>query len=117
MVTGGLNGQDDVQTNSEIILPGGQSCSFLMDIPAPGRHTHTQSGYTVCGGDFTEFTCHSFKAGEWRLSHNLSGRREDHVSWISPSGVILMGPVFTTEKLSNTSTTTETSFNLVNVSM
>ena len=121
-MTGGRNDDDDVQTKSEIILPGGQSCSFLKDIPSPGRQDHTLSGYTVCGGrqsfgnlqESIENTCHSFKAGKWELTHNLAESRFLHVSWNSPSGVILMGPGYTTEKLSNTSNTTEPSFNLVN---
>ena len=111
----GLSGDDDSQHTAEVWLPGDQSCQ-LPRLPAPGRAGHTQSSFTSCGGETTETSCLTFD-GEWEQSHSLSEPRDEHVSWQSPAGILLMGGAgygsrTTTELLSATTNTTTSGFSL-----
>ena len=46
----------------------------------------------ICGGGYyTRTTCISFTSGQWVTSHALTGRRDDHTSWSTEAGIILMG--------------------------
>ena len=60
--------------------------------------------------------CHTFTAGEWEQSHILAMRRDKHLSWQSPNGILLLGgepPAGQkSELLSTSSDTTTISFDL-----
>ena len=101
-----LTGGDGADTSVEVILSDSSICS-LPPLP-DGRRLHSQSGLTVCGGESSSQTCSSFRNGEWTISHNLIEERIRHVSWSSPSGIILLGGLkseWTTELLTSTSST------------
>ena len=94
-------------------LPGDRSCQ-LPRLPAPGRAGHTQSSYTACGGLDTGYSCDTFD-GEWEQSHFLFEGREEHVSWQSPAGILLMGGWYSdtsTELLSTSTDSTTPDFSL-----
>ena len=101
LVTGGVSEDNDadVQQSAEVILPDGWSCT-MPDLLQPGRLDHTQAGYTVCGGDDTRTSCHTFTAGQWEQSHTLKQERWEHVSWQSPRGTVLMGGIHTASRQS-----------------
>ena len=87
----------EVLSSSGVLLP----CSVP---PLPDeRYEHTQDGLVACGGnsDATITTCVTLTGGGWQQSHQLRQRREDHSSWRSPAGLLLMGGY------SNSSTSTE----------
>ena len=63
-----------------------------------GRKSHTQTGYTACGGyrrwDENEVaTCSAFISGEWKVTNTLDTARHSHISWLSPLGIVLIGGV------------------------
>ena len=99
-----------------VLLP----CS-VPSLPAPRWH-HTQDGEVACGGAgggggdaATQTNCISLTASGWITSHELQQRRHRHVSWRSPAGLLLMGgyySIWTTELLSNTSSSSSPSFDL-----
>ena len=102
----------------EVILEDGSTCT-LPDLPSPGRTGHSANGLTLCGapgGWDTAATCSTF-TGQWETSHQLGVPRFGHVSWDSPSGIIIMGgrdseAEMTTETLSPNSSTTTPAFPL-----
>ena len=118
------DGNIDIITSVEVILPSGRSCR-LPSLPEP-RSGHTQSGLTACGGwggilvqNTTWHTCVTFAAGVWNISHTLSKTRWFHLAWQSPSGILLMGgdpgpDSQSSELLSSTSSTTSPSFYIKN---
>ena len=116
LVTGGRSPDGDGQHTAEVWLPGDRSC-LLPRLPAPGRSTHTQSSLTACGGiTDTSTSCLTFSGG-WEQSHHLTEERENHVSWQSPAGTLLMGgwkynSRRSSELLSNTTNTTTPGFSL-----
>ena len=65
------------------------------------RSDHTQDGEVACGGSGGPSTCVSLTASGWTTSHQLQQSWYDHVSWRSPDGLLLMGPI-TTELLTDT---------------
>ena len=107
--------------SAEVILENGRTCTMTPDLPPPGRYQHTATGLTVCGGwadgdEETGTTCSTF-TGQWETSHQLGVPRYGHVSWDSPSGIILLGGFVseafqTTETLSHNSSTTSSAFQL-----
>ena len=122
------DGNIDIITSVEVILPSGRSCC-LPSLPEP-RSGHTQSGLTACGGwggilvqQTTWHTCVTFAAGVWKRSHTLSETRWFHWAWQSPAGILLMGgnnetPEHqTSELLSATTSTTSPGFNFPNEKM
>ena len=117
------DGNIDIITSVEVILPSGRSCR-LPSLPEP-RSGHTQSGLTACGGwggllvqNTTWHTCVTFAAGVWKRSHTLSKRRWGHVAWQSPVGILLMGGTEqTSELLSATTSTTSPGFNFAKETM
>ena len=69
---------------------GSSNCS-LPDLPGRRRY-HTQTGLEICGGQFNPNSCLSLtSAGVWEVTRNLSQPRVKHSSWMSPSGLVLMG--------------------------
>ena len=113
-MTGGFGAEE----SAEVILEDGTTCT-LPDLPPPGRALHSATGLTQCGGDGdddTRTTCSTF-TGQWETSHQLGVPRWMHMSWESPSGIILLGGGVgdteqTTEILSQNSSTTTPSFQL-----
>ena len=49
LLTGGTNNDDEASYIAEVILPSGWTCR-LPRLPHPGRHDHSQSSLTACGG-------------------------------------------------------------------
>ena len=108
IVTGGFNyggPNDGVQDWVELIREDGSTCE-LPPLPA-GRHSHTQSGLTTCGGEGGSFdNCITFSNGQWVTSPPLSHGQEGHVAWSShPDGPLFLGPGSTAQFLYNASAT------------
>ena len=114
-MTGGFGAEE----SAEVILEDGSTCTMTPDLPPPGRYWHSATGLTLCGGEGdedTRTTCSTF-TGQWETSHQMGVPRYSHVSWDSPSGIILLGGLDTeadqtTETLSHNSSTTSPSFQL-----
>ena len=109
--------QCTVSATVELIREDGTTCT-LPSLPQ-GRYRHTQAGLVACGGSGTDTSCVTFSAGTWTTSHTLAVSRNNHVSWSSyPGGVLLLGGYSysgakrSTELLSSTSSTTTTKFGL-----
>ena len=99
LITGGKVGP--YLRSAEIYLPSdNSSCTLLPALPY-GRAWHTQDGPWACGGIGTEKSCDKWSQESWTRSHNLSVRRDYHVSWATASGVYLMGGIYS--ESSNTS--------------
>ena len=118
--SGGQNGR--WLTSVEVVSLDGTSlpCTpTLPQLPAI-RIRHTQDGNTICGGVdngwSTGTSCVILSGDEgWVQSHTLKYRRRRHSSWMSPSGILLMGGdwnVTSTELLSSTDSTTMNRFTL-----
>ena len=112
-MTGGFGAEE----SAEVILEDGSTCT-LPDLPPPGRRVHSATGLTLCGGvhEDTWTTCSTF-TGQWETSHQLGVPRWHHVSWDSPSGIVIIGgtnseAAQTTETLSPNSSSTTPSFQL-----
>ena len=77
----------------EVLNPTtGQSC-LLPSLPDKRKY-HTSAGLEICGGMYTTTSCISFSSsGEWVASHTLLEKREDHVSWDTEEGTIIIGGV------------------------
>ena len=91
LVTGG----QDTGTSAEILHINGTRICDLPPIPMSHyKSMHTQSGLTACGGfdsETEERTCITFQSGTWTtLTENLLYDRDDHSSWVTPSGDILL---------------------------
>ena len=116
-----MTGGCGAEKSAEVILEDGSTCTLTPDLPPPGRYQHSATGLTLCGGwddgdEGTGTTCSTF-TGQWETSHQLGVTRWRHVSWDSPSGIILLGGGLgdseqTTETLSPNSSTTSPSFQL-----
>ena len=114
-----MTGGNGAEESAEVILEDGSTCTMTPDLPPPGRRVHSATGLTLCGGvgdEDTPTTCSTF-TGQWETSHQLGVPRWNHVSWDSPSGIILLGgwgteAWQTTETLSPNSSTTTPSFQL-----
>ena len=114
IVTGG--GGIDAGSSVEIILSNGSLCT-LPSLPG-ARNRHSQSGLTACGGQYSQAqdTCTTFSSGAWATSHNLNPFRKHHVSWNSPSGLMLLGgasSMQTTSLLSSTTSSVSDQFELL----
>ena len=113
-----MSGGYGAEESAEVILEDGSTCT-LPDLPPPGRREHSATGLTLCGGvgdEDTPTTCSTF-TGQWETSHQLGVPRWMHVSWDSPSGILIIGGGHgvtkqTTEILSHNSSTTSPSFQL-----
>ena len=114
-MTGGYGAEE----SAEVILEDGSTC-ILPNLPPPGRALHSATGLTLCGGasedEDTKTTCSTF-TGQWETSHQLGVPRWGHVSWDSPSGIVIIGGLGseayqTTETLSHNSSNTSPAFPL-----
>ena len=117
MITGGQLDGGAGTTSVEVILSNGNLCT-LPPLPE-ARQKHSQSGLTACGGNGfppAVDTCTTFSNGVWATSHNLDPRRRYHVSWNSPSGLMLLGgasSMQTTSLLSSTTSSVSDQFELL----
>ena len=87
-MTGGLG----TETSAEVLFTNGSSICELPPMPQ-SKFYHTQSGLTACGGSGSDNhrNCIKFEDGSWTtLTDNLVEKREDHSSWVSPDGDILL---------------------------
>ena len=115
IITGGGGGSAGI-TSVEVILSNSTLCT-LPPLPE-GRYRHSQSGLTACGGHGSPArgTCTTLSNGVWATSHSLDPRRKNHVSWNSPSGLMLFGGHYsmkTTALLSTTSSSSSAQFDLL----
>jgi len=82
-----------VGNSVEVYIPStGQHCQ-LPDLPGDPRDGHTMEEMTVCGGFVTSTgtSCLTLIDGTWQTTTTLLEERDEHSSWASPSGVILLG--------------------------
>jgi len=104
-----ITGGEGTEHTTEIFVPStNTSCNFVRMPTA--RDEHSQDGFQVCGGDHASGTCDTWipETGLWTKSQSLRYTRENHHSWVSEDGVILLGgssSPTTTEMLSNGSST------------
>ena len=87
-----MTGGEGTSTSAEVLFTNGSSICELPAMPQ-SKNTHTQSGLAACGGydSGTERSCIKFEDGSWTtLTDNLVERRDDHSSWVSPDGDILL---------------------------
>ena len=107
-------------TSVEVVSLDGTSLPCTPTLPQlpTVRDGHTQDGNTICGGvgSVVRVSCLTLSGDEgWVESHTLKYRRRRHSSWMSPSGILLMGGdwnVTSTELLSSTDSTTMNRFTL-----
>ena len=91
IITGGCPGCTfSFDRSVELLRENGSYWCSLPDM-TDDRFRHTQSGLITCGGLYTGKTCLSFTDGQWITSHQLQYDRNDHSSWMSQHGVVLMG--------------------------
>ena len=100
-------------TSVEVLSPSGVPLPCSVPPLPDERYEHTQDGLVACGGNnaATFTTCVTLTGGGWPESHQLRQRREDHSSWRSPAGLLLMGGT-STEIPSATDSSTTSSFTL-----
>ena len=117
MVTGGWYGTG--LASVEVLSGAGTPISCTIPpLPTARRH-HTHDGLLSCGGSGTDTlrSCAKFSAlaGGWVVSHNLMESREEHSSWQSPAGLVLIGGSYsptTTELLSSSDSSSSSNFTL-----
>ena len=118
LITGGWDSYTDL-TSVEVFSPSGARlpCS-VAPLPA-SRQDHTQDGAVACGGwdgnTATYTSCVTLTGEGWQESHQLQEKRDDHSSWRSPAGLLLMGGAYSytsTEILSATDSSSTSSFTL-----
>ena len=100
-------------TSVELLNSDGSLNCSLPNLPAV-RYDQTQNGLISCGGGGSSSagrTCVTFREGTWIETHNLANHRQEHTSWFSPEGVLLMGKDATSELLTDDGNTIP-SFNL-----
>ena len=98
LITGGFNGSYDNGSHlnsAEIFNPVTNTSCSLPQLPE-ARYFHSQDGGLVCGGGNStsnQRTCVKWSpaSGTWTLSHILRQQRRDHMSWVTASGVYLIG--------------------------
>ena len=91
-------GNGSAKRIAEIYNPITKTSCSLPNLPE-WRHRHTQDGNLLCGGggsSTTINTCVKWSpgSGTWDQSHTLRGKRADHLSWPTASGVYLIGSVY-----------------------
>ena len=104
LITGGW--ADAGLMSAEIFNPVTIASCSLPQLPE-GRYGHSENEGLICGGTFdgdTQKTCVKWSpnSGTWKQSDNLRHRRAGHVSWVTASGVYLIGgsySLLTSEKM------------------
>jgi len=76
----------------ELFIPStGDSCLFpsVPDI----RKGHSMNNMYICGGDdfYARDLCIQFVDGHWTSLSSTRESRDDHSSWLTPQGLVLMG--------------------------
>ena len=101
--------------SAELLYTNGTSLCNLPNFPVHQGYP-SQTGLVTCGGksDETMSSCLTFKDGTWQQTHTLGTRRQHHLSWASPQGVLLIGGDYggTTTELLNDNGSTTPSFSL-----
>ena len=108
LITGGSD-----RKSAEIYNPATKASCSLPQF-AEVRAGHTQDGELACGGGISTCVKWSPDSGTWDQSHTLREARVSHLSWVTESGVYLMGGYntrLTSEKV-NMDGSVEESFNL-----
>jgi len=82
----------------ELFIPSsGYSCLLpsLHDV----RDGHTMNNMYICGGDdfYARDLCIQFVEGQWTALSATMQSRDDHSSWLTPQGLVLMGGDYTTK--------------------
>ena len=110
-----VGGYSSAGISAELLYTNGTSLCNLPNLPVK-RDYPSQSGLVTCGGKSTETmsNCLTFKDGTWQQTHTLGTRRQHHLSWASPQGVLLIGGDYggTTTELLNDNGSTTPSFSL-----
>jgi len=99
VITGG--GDDTVRRKVEVLKKDGTPWCTLPDLPFK-RDSHTQSGWTVCGGRVSDCTTFDLETRTWGSPVRLRKARFGHSSWTTSRGIVLMGG-----ELSNSPMTSE----------
>ena len=87
VISGGNPNQQSVEAFN---LDGTQLCTMAA-LPDERRY-HTMDGGFLCGGADTKKSCLHISSGGWStFSWSLKKERQNHVSWDSSQGLILMG--------------------------
>ena len=111
-----VGGYSSAGVSAELLYTNGTSLCNLPNLPVK-RDYPSQTGLVTCGGksDETMSSCLTFKDGTWQQTHTLGTRRQHHLSWASPQGVLLIGGDYaggTTTELLNDNGSTTPSFDL-----
>ena len=104
MITAGHNGGR--LRSAEIFNPVTKTSCSLPKLPET-RNYHSEDGGVACGGHnsiatMTSCVKWSPASGSWTKSHTLRQKRSAHDSWVTASGVYLIGGSFskrTSEKV------------------
>ena len=92
MITGGYN--NGLLKSAEIYNPVTKTSCSLPQLPE-ARRFHSEDGGLACGGysTATQTSCVKWSpaSGTWTQSHTLRQNRYAHVSWVTASGVYLIG--------------------------
>ena len=93
MITGGRN--NFRLKSAEVFNPVTKTSCSIPQLPE-GRYYHSQEQGLVCGGGYPDpigTTCVKWSpaSGTWNQSHTLLVKRFAHVSWVTASGVYLIG--------------------------
>ena len=80
----------------ELFVPStGYSC-LLPSLPDT-REDHTMNNMFICGGSdiYARDLCIQFVDGQWTSLSSTKESRDDHSSWLTPEGLVLMGGSYT----------------------
>ena len=92
--------------SAEIYLPSTNIFCFLPDLPE-WRVFHTQDGPWACGGlgsrhpVKSQKSCDYWSEGSWSEGYRLREWKIGHVSWVTASGLYLMGGYYTKSKMTS----------------
>merc|ERR1711971_446498 len=94
LISGGKGSGSSRLADVELWVPEMVHCQ-VPAIPL-GRYAHSQDGTTLCGGysgvsDIQTSCITLTDEGTWETTTTLLQERQYHVSWASPSGLIIMG--------------------------
>ena len=96
LVSGGYSSSGALSSVELLQTNGSYHCS-LPNLPSY-RYSHTQTGFTLCGGWdsappwISRTSCLTLTtSGSWEESYNLTIERDSHCAWASPQGIMLLG--------------------------
>ena len=95
-------GEGNVGNSVEVFVPSTGHHCLLPDTVWQHRQ-HSMEKNVICGGHHPAWKyCFTLTNGTWEFTTTLLEQRFRHSSWASPSGMILLGGIFskrTTEKI------------------